>query len=85
MRIDITEIGNIESNYTGFTENYDSSLNEREEDTKYCDTCDGKGFDETISDCCGSTRDADTGLCYECHDHSDPSTCPDCNGTGIIK
>lgn len=63
----------------------DEQLNERTEDIKECPTCDGKGYDEYISDCCGATRESDLGLCYECHDHCDPSTCPDCNGTGIIK
>jgi hypothetical protein len=63
----------------------DEQLNERIEDVKECPVCDGKGCDESISDCCGDTRDIDTGLCYYCKDHSDPSACPDCNGTGIIK
>ena len=63
----------------------DEQLNERTEDVKECPACDGKGFDECISDCCGATRESDLGLCYECHDHCDPSVCPDCNGTGIIK
>jgi hypothetical protein len=63
----------------------DAQLNDRAEDVKECETCDGKGSDESISDCCGSDRDEDTGLCYHCKDHSSPSTCPECNGTGIIK
>ena len=32
MKIDIRELGNIESFYSGFSENYDSQLNERTED-----------------------------------------------------
>ena len=71
--------------FNGTSESYDSSLNERDEDVKYCDLCAGIGYDETISDCCGATREPDLGLCYECKDHCDPSPCPDCNGTGIIK
>jgi hypothetical protein len=63
----------------------DEQLNERTADIKECPLCEGKGYDESISDCCGDTRDIDTGLCYYCHEHSDPSICPDCNGTGIIK
>jgi hypothetical protein len=85
MKIEIAELGQIESFYNGMTESYDSSLNERDEVVKECELCDGKGFDETISDCCGATREPDLGMCYECHDHCDPSPCPDCNGTGIIK
>ena len=64
---------------------WDESLYERVEETTECELCNGLGFDETISNCCGGTRDADTGLCLHCKDHSDPSPCPDCNGTGIIK
>lgn len=63
----------------------EDQLNERTEDVKECETCNGKGEDESISACCGDTRDIDTGLCYCCHDHSGPCECPDCNGTGIIK
>jgi len=37
MRIDISDLGNIESNYQGFTEDYDSSLNERTEDIEEID------------------------------------------------
>ena len=32
MKIDISELGNIESFYSGFSENYESQLNERTED-----------------------------------------------------
>jgi len=64
---------------------WDETLNERTEDVKECPFCDGKGYDECISGCCGATRDPDLGLCHECHDHCDPSTCPECDGTGIIK
>ena len=74
-----------ENFYQGFTENYDSTLNERDEDTKECELCEGEGSDESISDCCGASRDEDTGLCYECHDHCGPSECPECDGTGIKK
>ena len=63
----------------------DEQLNERTEDIKECPLCEGKGEDECISDCCGETRDADSGLCHCCHDHCGASECPDCNGTGIIK
>ena len=64
---------------------WDESLNERDEDIKECELCNGLGFDDTISDCCGAKREPDLGLCYECYDHCDPSPCPDCMGTGIIK
>ena len=63
----------------------DEQLNERDEDVKECPYCEGKGFDDCISDCCGSTREPDLGLCYECHDHCDPSECPECDGTGIYN
>lgn len=85
MQIEISQLGNIESFYGGMSENYDSDLNERKEDIKECPDCDGRGHDESISDCCGATRDEDTCLCYACHEHCDPSVCPECNGTGIIK
>lgn len=66
-------------------EGADFDATERTESIKYCDLCDGKGSDESISNCCGDTRDPDTGLCFCCHEISDPSICPDCDGTGIIK
>lgn len=56
-----------------------------EDEIKECSLCDGKGFDESISECCGDDREPDLCLCYECHDHCDPCICPDCNGTGIIN
>jgi RecJ-like exonuclease len=69
----------------GFGAFDDDQLNERTEDMKECTECEGKGEFEYLSDCCGSERDADTGLCHHCHDHCGPSQCPDCNGTGIIN
>jgi len=62
----------------------EDQLYERAEDVNECTECNGHGSDETISDCCGATRDSDSGLCHECHDHCGPSECPDCNGTGIL-
>ena len=58
---------------------------DREEDVKECPLCDGKGYDELLSECCGATREPDWAICYECRDHCDPATCPDCDGTGIKK
>jgi len=63
----------------------DDQLYGRDEDTKECELCEGKGSDESVSGCCGASRDEDTGLCYECHDHCGPSECPECDGTGIKK
>ena len=65
--------------------NYEESLNTRNEVIKECPECDGEGYFEDISDCCGADRDEDTGLCHDCHDHCGPSECPECNGTGILK
>ena len=84
------DIHEIDSFYMGMREPdgygaFDEQLNDRSEDINECEACAGHGSDESISDCCGATRDEDTMLCYECHDHCGPSTCPDCNGSGIIK
>jgi len=49
-----------------------------------CTFCQGEGYEEYISDCCGAERDEDTGLCYECHDHCGPMMCPECNGKGYL-
>lgn len=83
MTIEFKDLGNIESNYGSMSENYESDLNDRTEDVKECTYCDGKGYDETISECCGAKREPDLCLCYECHEHCDPSKCLECNGTGI--
>lgn len=50
-----------------------------------CTVCDGKGNFPDISDCCGAKRDPDVGLCYDCHDHSEPMECAECNGTGQVE
>ena len=49
-----------------------------------CTFCQGEGYDESISDCCGEKRDEDTMLCYECHDHCGPMECPECHGKGYL-
>lgn len=50
-----------------------------------CPECDGSGYFEDLSECCGDTRDPDTGLCHYCHDHCGPTECEDCHGTGILN
>lgn len=48
-----------------------------------CHKCDGTGKTENMSDCCGALRDEDTGICFDCKDHSSAADCSDCDGTGI--
>ena len=55
-----------------------------EKGLKECTECDGKGYDEYVSDCCGEKRDPDTTLCFFCKEFSDPTNCNECNGTGTL-
>ena len=48
-----------------------------------CPECFGEGhFD--YSECCGA-KISDSGLCFDCHDHTEPQECELCKGTGIIN
>jgi RecJ-like exonuclease len=53
--------------------------------TKVCPDCNDKGFIAEMSDCCGSARNPDTCICYECLNHSDPMRCKTCDGAGDVE
>ena len=53
-----------------------------DEGNKHCNSCEGEGK-YPICDMCGGDVDADTLLCYGCHEHSDFSDCEDCQGEGV--
>ena len=83
MKDDLYLLGPEEADdYGAFSED---QLYERTEDTVECELCHGIGSDENISECCGATRDVDTGLCLDCREHCGSSICPECNGMGIIN
>lgn len=79
MKIDLRELGNIESFYRGFTEPagygaFDEQLNERTEDIS--DPCIDCGL-EGMSDCCNSPIKWHD-ICTGCGEHCD-TACNNCN------
>lgn len=57
--------------------------NDGETINKECPECEGLGTVE-YSNCCGAEYDEDSGICFECKDHSD-NICEACDGTGILE
>ena len=53
------------------------------DDLRDCPDCDGEGEFE-LSECCGATI-SHSGLCFECHDHTEGAECETCEGTGEVS
>ena len=53
-----------------------------------CKACHGKGYDDPpVSECCTApmTNYPDSDLCPDCLEHSNPSECEYCGGTGVMS